>query len=319
MRVLIYGSGAVGLGLGSCLLKSGAAATMIAGDQTVQALKAYGLQRSGIFGDFAAGPETFRAYTDADRIAEEDFDYVLVCTKSNHVQAAAETLHVHRHLLKGGAKIVHFQNGWGNAEKFLPYFGTQCVYSGRVITGFTRPQPNHVVVTVNADAIHVGSLFGQPLAPIEPLCRKINDGGIPCMAWNEIAKDLWAKMLYNCALNPLGAVLNVPYGKLADSSYSRQLMDRIIEEVYTVMHATGYATYWTTADAYKEIFYTRLVPPTANHRSSTLQDLQAGKKTEIESLTGQILELAQTADIDIPCSRMIYNLVRFVEEQHSIS
>lgn len=319
MKVLILGSGAVGLGLGSCLLKSGVETTLIAGARTVGALKAKGLRRSGIFGEFSAGAKTFCACVDPGQVSSIDFDFVLVCTKSNHVQAAAKTLYTHRHLLAPNGKIIHFQNGWGNAEKFLPYFPKESIYSGRVITGFTRPEPNHVEITVHADAIHIGSLFGQPLEPVEPLCRRIHDGGIPCLAWDTIAKDLWAKMLYNCALNPLGAILNVPYGKLADSPYSRQLMDQVIEEVYHVMDTAGYATYWVTADAYKNIFYNTLVPPTAEHKSSTLQDLQAGKKTEIEALTGQILELAKKNGIDVPRNTMLYNLIRFIEERNIAS
>lgn len=316
MKVLILGSGAVGLGLGSCLLKSSVETTLIAGNETVRALNAKGLRRSGIFGGFSAGAETFCVCTDPGQISATDFDFVLVCTKSNHVQDAAKTLYAHRHLLRDGGKIVHFQNGWGNAEKFLPYFPQGFVYSGRVITGFTRPEPNHVEITVHADAIHIGSLFGQPPGPVEPLCRAINDGGIPCLAWDEIAKDLWAKMLYNCALNPLGAILNVPYGKLADSPYSRQLMDQVIAEVYRVMNTAGYATYWPTADEYRDIFYKTLVPPTAEHKSSTLQDLQAEKKTEIEALTGQILALADKSGVGVPCNTMLYRLIRFIEQRN---
>lgn len=316
MNILIIGSGAVGLGLGSCLLKTGVNTTLAAGTQTIEALKTKGLTRSGIFGQFHAEPQYFSAYTDLSKIPPTGYDYILVCTKSNHVQVAAETLNSHRHLLKNTTKIVHFQNGWGNAEKFLPFFPEETIYSGRVITGFTRPEPYHVEITVHADAVHVGSLFGLPLDPIEPLCRAINGGGIPCLAWKDIAKDLWAKMLYNCALNPLGAILNVPYGKLAESKHSRELMNQIIEEVYSIMGATGFETYWATAGEYQNIFYNQLIPPTAEHKSSTLQDLQAGKKTEIEALTGQVIKLAEGVKLDVPCNRMLYNLIRFIEDKN---
>ena len=318
MNVLIFGSGAVGLGLGSCLLKTGADTVLVAGERTVGALRTKGLRRSGIFGEFKAGPETFSAYTDLGQIGSTTYDFIVVCTKSNHLSTAAKTIYDNRHLLKSGGKIVHFQNGWGNAEKFLLFFPQNLVYSGRVITGFTRPEPNHVTITVHAEAIHVGSLFAQPLKPIEPLCRMINDGGIPCAGWKDIGKDLWAKMLYNCALNPLGAILDVPYGALADNLHTRQLMNQVIKEVYRVMASCSYNTYWPTAAEYCDIFYNKLVPPTAGHKSSTLQDLQAGKKTEIEALTGQIIELAKKAGTDVPCNAMLYNLIRFIEERNVV-
>lgn len=315
MHVLIFGSGAVGLGLGSCLIKAGADVTLIDTDQTVAALQTNGLRRSGIFGEFEAAPQDFAAAANLEQIPSKTCDFVLVCTKSNHVQTAAQTLAAHRDILKDNAQIVHFQNGWGNAEKFLSFFPKALIYSGRVITGFTKPEPHHVIVTVHADAIHVGSLFEQPLEPVEPLCAAIDSGGIPCCTCRDIAKDLWAKMLYNCALNPLGAILDVPYGKLADNPHTRDLMNRIIEEIYAVMDAEGYETYWPTPKDYQKAFYEKLVPPTAEHKSSTLQDLQAGKKTEIQALTGQIIKLAQKHTLNIPCNTMLYNLIRFIEQK----
>jgi 2-dehydropantoate 2-reductase len=316
MNVLIFGSGAVGLGLGSCLVKSGVQTTLIAGHTTVNALKKDGLYRSGIFGDFHAPPKTFAACTDPTQIQSDTFDFMLVCTKSNHTQTAAEILSGCQHRLKPDGKIVHFQNGWGNAEKFLTCFPKETVYSGRVITGFTRPTPNHVQITVHADAVHIGSLFGAPTEPVEPLCKAIDAGGIPCTAWKDIDKDLWAKMLYNCALNPLGAILDVPYGVLAKNPHSRQIMDAVIEEVYAVMESAGYATYWPTPEQYKEVFYNKLVPPTAEHKSSTLQDLQAGKKTEIDALTGQVIKLAEKAGRKTPTNTTLYNLIRFIEDKN---
>ncbi len=313
MDVLIFGSGAVGLGLGSCLLKSGAAVALLAGEETINCLKSGGLKRTGIFGEFFAKPDTFEAFTDLSHIESKRFDTILVCTKSTHTQAAAETLASYRHLLKDQGKIVHFQNGWGNAERFVAHFDKDMIYSGRVITGFTRPEPNHVDITVHADAVHVGSLFGMPVKPIEPLCEAIAKGGLPCLPWHEIEQDLWAKMLYNCALNPLGAILEVPYGKLADNDSTRTLMDQLIDEIYTVMEKSGFRTYWGTSAAYREVFYTQLVPPTAGHRSSTLQDLKAGKKTEIEALTGQIIELAEKSGIEVPFNQTVYDLIKFIE------
>ncbi len=314
MRVLIIGSGAVGLGLGSCLIKTGMDTTFIAGKKTVDALKADGLCRSGIFGEFNAAPETFSTGSDLRQISVSPYDFILICTKSNHVETAVKTLYDNQELVKNKTKIVHFQNGWGNAEKLLTCFPKEIIYTGRVITGFTRPRPNHVCVTVHADAVHVGSLFGKSLEPVRPLCRAINDGGIPCMVWKDIEKDLWAKMLYNCALNPLGAILKVSYGKLAGHSHTCQVMDRIIEEVFAVMKAADYKTYWASAAEYKETFYHQLIPPTADHKSSTLQDIVSGKKTEIEALTGEIIHLAKKKGIDVPCNQMLFNLIRFIEE-----
>ncbi len=316
MKVLIYGAGSVGLGLGSCLLKSKADVTLIARPETVRALRKAGLVRTGIFGKFSAAPEQFSAYETPAEVKAGAFDFILVCTKSFDSATAAEDLSRYPSLFGESTKIVLCQNGWGNAEKFTAHFPKERVYSARVITGFTRHKPNEVEITVHADAIHIGSLFGQDLSCAEPLAEAIAKGGIACETTADIEKDLWAKMLYNCALNPLGAVLDVPYGVLAEEQYTRYLMDGICREVFAVMCAAGYKTHWTTAEEFLQVFYTKLVPPTAEHKSSTLQDIRAGKKTEIDALTGAVLELASQHDIPVPYNQMVYSLIKFLESRN---
>ncbi len=313
MEVLIYGAGAVGLGLASCLLKSQAEVCLVARPDTVRALQQGGLSRSGIFGSFHAGPNLFAAYQSLDEIRNGAFDFILVCTKSFDSAAAAEDLSRHPGFFGQDTKIVLCQNGWGNAEKFAGQFPKEQIYSARVITGFSRRKPNEVEITVHADAIHIGSLFGCNVACVEPLAKAIAEGGIPCVTVPDIEKDLWAKMLYNCALNPLGAILDVPYGALAENPYSRDLMNRIVEEVFVVMAAAGFQTRWQSADGFLKVFYDKLVPDTASHKSSTLQDIAVGKKTEIDALTGAVLVLADKYRIEVPYCRSIYAIIKFVE------
>jgi 2-dehydropantoate 2-reductase len=313
MRVLIYGAGAVGLGLASCLLKSRAEVCMLARPDTVAALCKSGLVRMGIFGRFHAEPETFSAYKSLNEIENRTFGFVLVCTKSFDSAAAAEDLLRHPGLFSEHTKIVLCQNGWGNAEKFITHFPNERIYSARVITGFTRHRPNEVEVTVHADAIHIGSLFGGDLACAEPLAKAIAEGGISSATVPDIEKDLWAKMLYNCALNPLGAILDVSYGSLAQNRWSRDLMNHIVEEVFAVMTVAGFRTHWSSADGFLKVFYDKLVPDTASHKSSTLQDITAGRKTEIDAITGAVLALSDKHRIDVHCNRIIYAIIKFVE------
>jgi 2-dehydropantoate 2-reductase len=315
MKVLIYGAGAVGLGIASCLLKAGAKVSIFARPETVKSLRQNGLVRTGIFGSLTASPQRFTASASLEDFANGAYDFILVCTKCYDTAYAAAELDEHRRLLSPTGVIVLFQNGWGNAEIFNARFPKEKIYSARVITGFTRLQPHHVEITVHADAIHIGSLFADPLSTVEPLAAAINAGGIPCITTAEIEKDLWAKMLYNCALNPLGAILDVPYGALAESPDTREIMNTIIEEIYAVMTAAGFHTHWNTAKQYEEVFYNKLVPPTALHRSSTLQDLKMGKKTEIDALTGQILKLAAPSHIPTPCNAILYRLIQFLQNK----
>lgn len=319
MIVLIYGGGAVGLGLAGCLLKAGAEVDIVAREDTVATLRKQGLVRDGIFGDYYAGPSTFGCYTSLDAAPAKDCDFILVCTKSFDSDEAAKDLYAHKSSWGAKAKIVLCQNGWGNAEKFASFFDKQCIYSARVITGFHRPQKNRVTVTVHADAVHIGSLYGSGLSRLENLCRLISLGGIPCETTGHIGKDLWAKMLYNCALNPLGAILDVPYGVLAQYDFSRNIMNGITEEVFQTMAAAGYCTHWKSAQDFLQTFYDKLVPDTAQHKSSTLQDLRAGKSTEIDALNGAVIKLALRHNVEVPYNLVVYNIIKCIEAAGSLS
>src|SRR4029077_16572293 len=105
--------------------------------------------------------------------------------------------------------------------------------------------------------------------------------GIPAEPTEDLTAELWAKVLYNAALNPLGALLGVPYGRLAVHPDTRAIMDTVIEEGFAVARAEGVALRWPDAAAYRGTFYDRLVPATAEHRSSMLQDIERGRPTEI--------------------------------------
>lgn len=317
MKALIYGGGAVGLGLASCLLKSKATVDIIARKDTVAALQKNGLIRTGIFGNYRAEPSAFGSYTSPGQIENKTYDYILVCTKSFDSRKAAKNLYEYQSLFGRNTKIVLFQNGWSNAEKFASFFDRQIVYTARVITGFQRQSPNEVVITVHADAVHIGSLFGADVSRVRELSELINSGDIPCRTTDRIDKDIWAKMLYNCALNPLGAILDVPYGKLAEREFTRSIMNGIVEEVFTVMNLAGHETHWQSAKDFLEVFYAELVPDTAEHKSSTLQDIAAKKPTEIEALNGAVIKLAEKFEVDVPYNLIVYNIIKFIESKSS--
>ena len=185
MRALVYGGGAVGLGLASCLLKSGVHVDIIAREATVLALRQKGLIRTGIFGDYHAVPSAFGSMSSLKALPGKVYDFILVCTKSFDSFNAAQDLSRHGFLFADHTRIVLFQNGWGNAEAFLSFFDKEIIHNARVITGFRRRQPNEVEVTVHADAIHIGSLFGASAAVVANLVQAINAGDIPCRTTTE--------------------------------------------------------------------------------------------------------------------------------------
>jgi 2-dehydropantoate 2-reductase len=314
MQVAIIGAGAVGLALGSCLAAAGERPRLVVRDEAAAALlEGEGLGRSGLFGRHRAEAGAVGVCRSIAELARDPVDLVLVCVKSHHSEAVAEAVAAIWPELRGEPCVVLCQNGWGNAERFAKRLPRERIYNARVITGFRRTAPNHVEVTVHADAIHIGSLFGAGLAPIEPLCHAIREGGIPCAPTHEIARDLWAKVLYNGLLNPLGALVGVPYGALGEREETRALMGAIALEIFAVMESAGYETHWPSAEAYLDTFYSELLPATALHESSMLQDLRAGRRTEIDSLSGAVAELAARHDVVAPVNSALATLIRAAE------
>ena len=311
MEVLVYGAGGVGLGLGSFLLAGGARVRFVGRPETVRALRDGGLARTGRFGDAYAAPESFTCASDPAELPDDPVDFVLVCVKTTDNERAPRALAS----LRGDAPLVLCQNGWGNAETFARTVPEARIWNARVITGFVRSAPNRVEVTAHAEPVAIGSLFRRETEPIEPLCAALRKGGLPTEATSRIAEILWAKLLYNGCLNAASAVLGVPYGALGESAHARSILAAVAHEIYAVMHAAGYGARWPDAESYLEALYTELLPPTRNHESSTLQDLRAGKRTEIDALNGAVVALGERLGIETPTNRLLCALVHALEER----
>ena len=107
----------------------------------------------------------------------------------------------------------------------------------------------------------------------------------------------------------------MPYGALAESEDTRALMRDVAEEIFRVMQAAGYRTRYPDADAFLAALYEELLPPTARHESSTLQDLRAGRRTEIDALNGAVVRLAEAHGVEVPVNRSLVAMIRKLEER----
>jgi 2-dehydropantoate 2-reductase len=90
-------------------------------------------------------------------------------------------------------------------------------------------------------------------------------------------------------------------------------MERIIEEGFAVMRAEGHSTHWDDAEGFKEAFYQKMIPPTYVHESSMLQDIRAGRKTEIDFLSGAIVRLGKKHRILTPANELVCSQIKFKE------
>lgn len=315
MNILIIGSGAVGIGLATSLLSQNANLSILARGETATEIKEKGLKRTGLFTHYSFTPDEFNVYEDYTEIPEKTFDYVLISSKTTSNQDISEKLNENRRILKDNFRILICQNGFGNDEAYLRFFKNEEVFCARIITGFTRPERHISEVTVYTEPILLGSLQGADISHLQKIADMITASGINCEINENLDKYLWAKMLYNCTLNPLGAILDVTYGKLTENEYSKELMDKIIDEIFEVIKASPYTTLWNTADEYRQIFYSKLVPDTYNHYSSTHQDIKRKIKTEIDTLNGKVIELGEKYGVDVSTNKIIYNLIKAIESE----
>lgn len=313
MNVLVIGSGSVGIGLAASMLSQGSDVSLYARGATAKAIRQNGIERTGLFKHYSFGPEEVRVYESYSEIPKDTFDYVFITSKTTANDDISRNLDASRDILKDSFKIIIFQNGFANDEAYLRFFDKSEVFCARVITGFTRPERHISEVTVYTEPILIGSLQKEDPNDLQIIADMISASGIRCEITDEVDKYLWAKMLYNCALNPLGAILNVNYGKLTESRYTTEIMDEIIDEIFEVIHASGYETLWDSPDEYRDVFYSKLVPDTYNHYSSTHQDIQRKIPTEIDSLNGRVIGLGKIHGIDVSANRFVYNLVKSIE------
>jgi len=278
--------------------------------QGAAALREHGVERTGLFGESRSAASELQAGVGAASLRNCQLDWILVCTKTPAAEAVAAALHEIWDEISGERRIVVCHNGWGSADRFAACLPHHRIYSARVITGFHRRLPHTVEVTAHAEPIRIGSLYGADLAPLEPLCSAITRGGVPCEVSDDIESELWSKMLYNCGLNPLGALIGVAYGELGRHAETRSILEAVISEIFALLAATGRRTRWRDATEYLQVFWDDLLPTTAAHESSMLQDLRAGRQTEVDALNGAVVELAIECGLDVPVNRALLQLVR---------
>ena len=311
MNILVIGAGGVGIGLATSVASQGADVSIYARGETAKAIKENGIKRCGLFTHYEI--REIPVYESYEEIPKNHFDYIFICSKTTANEDIAENLNRNRAILNKSTKIIIFQNGFGNDEHYLKHFTKKQVFSARVITGFTRPERHISEVTVYTEPILLGSLQGENPDSLQEIADLITASGIKCEITTEVDKYLWAKMLYNCTLNPLGAILDVTYGQLTENPYTLDIMNSIIDEIFEVIKASPYETLWDTADEYRDIFYSKLVPDTYNHYSSTHQDIQRKIPTEIDSLNGKVIQLGKLNNVNVKTNEFIYNLIKAIE------
>ena len=310
---LIYGAGALGSVLGGFLQKIGRSVTYVGRGEHFRAIQEKGLMITGIWGDHFVPPEEIDALLGPVPRGKK-YSTILLCVKSKDTDVAAKEAAT---LLEEDGIMVSIQNGLNNWETIASHVGEGRTVGTRVIFGAEISKPGLARVTVNADDV----LLGEPFQHVNQLLlqtlqKDLGLSGIPCkiVGKDEIWAAIWGKVLYNSSLNPLGAILEVPYGKLGENEETRKIIRIILEEIFLVCRAKKVPLPYQDADDYYRYLMEKQLPPTKGHRASMLQDILAGRKTEIDALNGAISKYAKELGIETPYNDLLCALIKFKEK-----
>jgi len=295
----VVGAGAVGCYFGGMLARGGVPVTLIGRASHVEAIERDGLQIDGLQVN-----ERVRVRASTDLSAVRDAHLVLFCVKATDTEKVARELKPH---LSAASVVISLQNGVDNAERIRAASDIHAV-AAVVYVAAEMSAPGVVKHTGRGDLI-LGRTPANTHADLDAIAAIFERTGVPCKVSHEIRRDLWTKMLMNCAYNAISALARSHYGTIAAHAGARELMRRVIEEAIAVARAEGVAL---DVAAMTTLAYS-LGDAMKGAHSSTSQDIERRKLTEIDSLNGYVVRHAAQLGIATPVNQTLYTLIKMLE------
>lgn len=313
LRLSVLGSGSVGLAVAASFAQAGQGVTLLARDTAVPLLREQGIAVTGVCGDHRIGPDRLTV-CDADAPDPQAIacDVLIVATKA--YQVAPVLAGLMRHAGPGVAPkaVLLLQNGWGSADEARAALPAEVpVFSSIMMIGIERRSPVHVNVNVQASPVRVGTLFGAAPQDMKDVVARGQAGFLPIRYEDEIESAILDKFLFNTCLNAIGAITRMTYGQLVSNEHARHLITQVADETIRVVLAERGLALAPNGATYVEKTLTPFVlPKAAAHRSSMLQDVEAGRRTEVEYLNGAVVRMGQAQGIATPANDAVASLVR---------
>ena len=290
MRIAIMGAGAMGSLFGAHLAEAGHEVLLVDVDPAVvAAVEAVGI---------VLGERAVPVAITADPAGRGTYDAVLVLVKTYDTAAAAELAAP----LVGPATVVAtLQNGIGGADVLGEAFGAQRVLAGVTYQGATVLAPGRI-----RHHMHGETFLGDDVAAAAPLAAALTEGGQPAQALDPVAPRIWKKLTNNCMGNCTSALTGMSGGQMAGDDGILALQRAIATEAVAVAARLGHDL--DLEDCVHT--NTSVLASSGDGRPSMLQDVEAGRRTEIETLNGAIVRHADALGIDVPVNRAMVALVR---------
>lgn len=318
MRYAIVGAGAIGAYVGASLARGGAEVVLIARGEHLRAMRRSGVQILSERGDFAATPGCTDACADVGPV-----DVVVLALKAHQI---APMLGPIRHLVRDDTSIISMQNGipwWYFQRHGGPLDGTalESVDPGGVLAAAF--DPDNVVgcaVYCSTEIVEPGVIrhiegtrfsLGRPgrgtTRRLDKIAAEMIAGGLKAPVLDDIRQEIWTKLLGNVCFNPLSALTRATLCELATDGLLQPTIRKMMEETIAVAKAVGVEI---EVSIDKRIDGARRV---GEHKTSTLQDVEAGRPLEIDCIIGAVVELGERLGIDVTANAHVYGMTKLLD------
>lgn len=299
MQVTVIGAGAMGCLFGGLLQHAGNAVTLVdVRADHVAALRKRDLAIEPVNGARIA--VRVPATVDVSNALAADLFLILVKTPFT-----AAALRPFAGRVPSGALVLSLQNGIGNEDAITRALGRRVqIALGVTAHGATALGPT-TIRQRSSGATIIGLPDGQRTSELEAVARCFSDAGIATRTTRHIYEHVWQKLIVNVGINALTALTGLPNGDLFADPELATLVRRLIGEASTVMRAEG-----IPAPPRDPVDFVRAVAEaTRTERSSMLEDIEAGRTTEIDAINGAVVRLGERHGVDVTGNRVVTTLV----------
>jgi 2-dehydropantoate 2-reductase len=303
MKVAVLGPGALGCLMAALFWEAGAEVSLADyRPERVALLRQRGIQVHTLGG----GPRVVRVPIG---LAPEvgPCDLTIMAVKAYQTEAAARALPA---LMSQGGMALTLQNGLGNLEVMARIAGPGRLLAGVGLLGVTRQDEGRIIYA-GRGVIYIGLPAGSQVtgAEVAAVVDLFRQAGLECQAREDIEAVLWEKLVINVGINPLTALLRVPNGTLLELSPAWEVAVAAAGEAQAVARAAGLTLSGDPAARLAQV-----CTATAANHSSMLQDILAGKQTEIEAMNAQVAARGRALGVPTPVNDLLTCLLRAVEQ-----
>ncbi|HTW74194.1 MAG TPA: 2-dehydropantoate 2-reductase [Steroidobacteraceae bacterium] len=297
-RIAVVGAGAVGAYFGARLARAGAPVVLIGRKPFVEAVEREGLS---IEGQNESLQLRVPASTELSSCREAQL--VLFCVKTVDTVSTARALGPY---LSTDTVLLTMQNGVEGVEQVRASVACNAI-AAAVYVAVAMPEPGRVRHFGRGDLV----LGTDPASRwVTALCTR---AAIACRNTEDIAGELWAKLLMNCALNALSALGRSHYAHIIACPPAYSLIQAVVGEWLAVARAAGVRPPGLGSAAEAMAAVVRLVAQMPGQHSSMAQDLARGRRTEIDALNGYLQRRGAELGVQTPANQALFALVRLAE------